>query len=82
MRNPIEFIGIDGCRFTLDNDSISGVIEIKDAIVKDEQNRIIKIPDHTQIVMGGFNFKAKGTYDEIMNSIKEQDYNNNLGICK
>lgn len=82
MRNPIEFIGIDGCRFTLDNDSISGVIEIKDAIAKDEQNRPVRIPDHTQIVMGGLNFRAKGTYDEIMDSIKEQDYNNNLGICK
>ena len=47
MRNLIEFIGIDGCRFSLDCDSISGVIEIKDAVGRDENNRPVKIPDHT-----------------------------------
>ena len=82
MRNLIEFVGIDGCRFSLDSDSISGIIEIKDAVARDEQNRIIKIPDHTQLVMSGLSFKARGTYDEIMDSIKEQDYNHSLGICK
>ena len=80
MRNLIEFIGIDGCRFSLDCDSISGVIEIKDAVGRDENNRPVKIPDHTQLVMSGLNFRAKGTYDEIMDSIKEQDFNHNLGI--
>lgn len=80
MRNLIEFVGIDGCRVSLDGDSISGVIEVKDAIAKDENNRPVKIPDHTQLVMSGLNFRVRGTYDEIMDSIKEQDYNNNLGI--
>ena len=80
MRNLIEFVGIDGCRVSLDGDSISGVIEIKDAVARDEQNRPVKIPDHTQLVMGGLNFRAKGTYDEVMNNIKEQDFNHNLGI--
>lgn len=80
MRNLIEFVGIDGCRLSLDGDSISGVIEIKDAIAKDENNRPVKIPDHTQLVMSGLNFRVKGTYDEVMDSIKEQDFNHNLGI--
>lgn len=80
MRNLIEFVGIDGCRLSLDGDSISGVIEIKDAIAKDEQNRPVKIPDHTQLVMSGLNFRVRGTYDEVMDSIKEQDFNHNLGI--
>lgn len=80
MRNLIEFIGIDGCRVSLDGDSISGVIEVKDAIAKDENNRPVKIPDHTQLVMSGLNFRVRGTYDEVMDSIKEQDFNNNLGI--
>lgn len=80
MRNLIEFVGIDGCRVSLDGDSISGVIEVKDAIAKDENNRPVKIPDHTQLVMSGLNFRVKGTYDEVMDSIKEQDFNNNLGI--
>lgn len=80
MRNLIEFVGIDGCRFSLDCDSISGIIEIKNVIAKDEQNRPVRIPDHTQIVMSGLSFKAKGTYDEVMDSIKEQDFNHNLGI--
>lgn len=80
MRNLIEFIGIDGCRVSLDGDSISGVIEVKDAIAKDENNRPVKIPDHTQLVMSGLNFRVKGTYDEVMDSIKEQDFNHNLGI--
>ena len=80
MRNLIEFIGIDGCRVSLDGDSISGVIEIKDAIAKDENNRPVKIPDHTQLIMSGLNFRVRGTYDEIMDSIKEQDFNHNLGI--
>lgn len=80
MRNLIEFIGIDGCRVSLDGDSISGVIEVKDAIVKDENNRPVKIPDHTQLVMSGLNFRVRGTYDEVMNNIKEQDFNHNLGI--
>lgn len=80
MRNLIEFIGIDGCRVSLDGDSISGVIEVKDAIAKDENNRPVKIPDHTQLVMSGLNFRVRGTYDEVMNNIKEQDFNNNLGI--
>lgn len=80
MRNLIEFVGIDGCRISLDGDSISGVIEIKDAIAKDENNRTIKIPDHTQLIMSGLNFRVKGTYDEVMDSIKEQDFNHNLGI--
>lgn len=80
MRNLIEFVGIDGCRVSLDGDSISGVIEIKDAIAKDENNRPVKIPDHTQLIMSGLNFRVKGTYDEVMDSIKEQDFNHNLGI--
>ena len=80
MRNLIEFVGIDGCRLSLDGDSISGVIEIKDAIARDEQNRPVKIPDHTQLVMSGLNFRVRGTYDEVMDSIKEQDFNHNLGI--
>lgn len=80
MRNLIEFVGIDGCRLSLDGDSISGVIEIKDAIAKDENNRPVKIPDHTQLVMSGLNFRVRGTYDEVMDSIKEQDFNHNLGI--
>lgn len=80
MRNLIEFVGIDGCRLSLDGDNISGVIEIKDAIAKDENNRPVKIPDHTQLVMSGLNFRVKGTYDEIMTHIKEEDFNNNLGI--
>lgn len=80
MRNLIEFIGIDGCRVSLDGDSISGVIEVKDAIAKDENNRPVKIPDHTQLVMSGLNFRVRGTYDEVMNNIKEQDFNHNLGI--
>lgn len=80
MRNLIEFIGIDGCRVSLDGDSISGVIEVKDAIAKDENNRPVKIPDHTQLVMSGLNFRVRGTYDEVMDSIKEQDFNHNLGI--
>lgn len=80
MRNLIEFVGIDGCRVSLDGDSISGVIEVKDAIAKDENNRPVKIPDHTQLVMSGLNFRVKGTYDEVMDSIKEQDFNHNLGI--
>ena len=80
MHNLIEFIGIDGCRVSLDGDSISGVIEVKDAIAKDENNRPVKIPDHTQLVMSGLNFRVRGTYDEVMNNIKEQDFNHNLGI--
>lgn len=80
MRNLIEFIGIDGCRVSLDGDSISGVIEVKDAIAKDENNRPVKIPDHTQLVMSGLNFRVRGTYDEVINNIKEQDFNHNLGI--
>lgn len=80
MRNLIEFIGIDGCRVSLDGDSISGVIEVKDVIAKDENNRPVKIPDHTQLVMSGLNFRVRGTYDEVMNNIKEQDFNHNLGI--
>lgn len=80
MRNLIEFVGIDGCRVSLDGDSISGIIEIKDAIAKDENNRPVKIPDHTQLVMSGLNFRVRGTYDEVMNNIKEQDFNHNLGI--
>lgn len=80
MRNLIEFVGIDGCRVSLDGDSISGVIEVKDAIAKDENNRPVKIPDHTQLVMSGLNFRVRGTYDEVMDSIKEQDFNHNLGI--
>ena len=80
MRNLIEFVGIDGCRLSLDGDSISGVIEVKDAIAKDENNRPVKIPDHTQLVMSGLNFRVRGTYDEVMDSIKEQDFNHNLGI--
>lgn len=80
MRNLIEFVGIDDCRFSLDCDSISGVIEVKNAVGRDENNRPVKIPDHTQIVMSGLNFRAKSTYDEIINSIKEQDFNHNLGI--
>lgn len=80
MRNLIEFIGIDGCRVSLDGDSISGVIEVKDAIAKDENNRPVKIPDHTQLVMSGLNFRVRGTYDEVMDNIKEQDFNHNLGI--
>lgn len=80
MRNLIEFIGIDGCRVSLDGDNISGVIEVKDVIAKDENNRPVKIPDHTQLVMSGLNFRVRGTYDEVMNNIKEQDFNHNLGI--
>ena len=82
MRNLIEFVGIDGCRLSLDADSISGVLEMKNIIGKDENNETFKVPDHTQLVMSGLSFKARGTYDEIMDSIKEQDYNHSLGICK
>lgn len=80
MRNLIEFIAIDGCRVSLDGDSISGVIEIKDAVGRDENNKPVKIPDHTQLIMSGLNFRIKGTYDEVMDNIKEQDFNHNLGI--
>lgn len=80
MRNLIEFINIDGSRLSLDGDNISGVIEMKNVFAKDENNNVTKVPDHVQLIMNGLQFRVKGTYDEIMTYIKEEDFNNNLGI--
>ena len=80
MRDLVHLVGLDGTRLAVDSSSITAILEIRDAITQDEHGNVHKLPDHTLILMGSVQFKIKTTYDETINSIKEQEYNNNLGI--
>lgn len=80
MRNMVELVSIDEGRILVDADSITAILEMKNMTVRDENNRISKLPDHSLVIIGSLQFKIKSTYDETVTSIKEQEHLNNIGI--
>lgn len=80
MRDLVHLVGLDGSRLSVDSNSITAILEIRDGIATDEHGTMHKIPEHTLLVMGGIQLKVKTNYDQTIESIKEQEYNNNLGI--
>lgn len=80
MRNMVELVSIDDTRITIDADSITAILEMKNMTVRDEQGKIHKLPDHTLVMLGSIQFKIKDTYDECINSIHEQEHYNSIGI--
>lgn len=80
MRNMVHLSSLDGERIAIDSDSIIGILEMRASKYKTEDGHVIDIPGHVLILISGIQFKIKGTYDEVINNIKEQEYNNNLGI--
>ena len=80
MRDLVHLVGLDGNRLSVDSNSITAILEIRDDIIKDGNGNLHKMPEHTLIVMGSIQLKIKTNYDQTIESIKEQEYNNNLGI--
>ena len=80
MRDLVHLVGLDGNRLSVDSNSITAILEMRDTIASDERGNTYKMPEHTLIIMGSIQLKIKSNYDQTIESIKEQEYNNNLGI--
>lgn len=80
MSRFVEFTNLDDSKMSIDLDLIHGYIEQKDVHYKDDKGHIHNVPDHTLLLANKTEFRIKELYETVKIIIKEEMFNDNLGI--
>lgn len=80
MSRFVEFTNLDDSKISLDLNLIQGYIEQKDVRYKDDKGNIHNIPNHTLLLTNKNEFRVKELYETVKIIIKEEMFNDNLGI--
>lgn len=80
MSRFVEFTNLDDSKMSIDLDLIHGYIEQKDVRYKDDKGQIHNVPNHTLLLANKTEFRIKELYEKVKAIIKEEMFNDNLGI--